>query len=175
MVPQAPQAPSLLDNPNGPAASTAVGAPFSDTTALAFIWNGGIVGDFIRSIAAISILVSALFVGAVPHVRWRHYRTDQISQSISSQGTVSSCFSETPASIETLYSIHIFILSFSSACVCSQTSRTAHCGTRIPEGISLETCGPASISTQIESLPSQGTHEEGGSWPIFRPNHDRRT
>ena len=163
MVPQAPRAPSLLDSPSGPAASTAVGAPFSDTTAPAFIENGGIVGGFISSIAAISILVAALFVGAVPHVRWRHYHMDQVSQSISSQGTVSSCFSETPTSIETLYSIHIFILSFSSVCVCSQTSRTAHCETRVPEGIGLETWGPVSISTQIESLPSQGTHEEGGS------------
>ena len=137
--------PGRILSPSDPSVSasgptSAFGAPSSITTMPASMEMGGngsnceaIIGGIIGGIAAISIiLVAVLFfyrrrrrslvsppvfdgdIGFNLHM-------DQVSRSASSPETVSSCFPETPTSPLRPY-VHIFILSPSSAHVCSHNS-----------------------------------------------------
>jgi len=114
--------------PSGPSVSDIAPPPFKGRHSSN---RGAIVGGVIGGIAVISILIAALFLyrrrrrslapspvfdGDIPF----DPHMDQVSssQSIPSPGTVSSCVSETPASLSRPY-VHILIFFSSSACVCS--------------------------------------------------------
>ena len=133
--------PGEILGPSGPSVSaseptsSAFGDPLSNTTTSAFMGRhnnlnrgaiiGGIIGGTLA--AAISILVAALFFyrrrrrSLVPSpvfdgdIAFDPYM-DQLLSSTLSQETISSC---SPTSPLRPY-VHIFILTSSSACVCSQ-------------------------------------------------------
>ena len=141
---------------------------------------GAIIGGVIGGIVAISILVAALLFyrrrrrSLVPSPVFEgdiafDPNMDQVSQSTSSQGTVSLGFPETPTSLLRPY-VHIFIFSSSFACVCSHDSlfspNTQYLDYPITHSeYQVNSPPPAYISRQEPSLFPSGSLYAAGTMP----------